>query len=314
MNNPRTPVERIPWSEPKRIEEVGVMIHDRDAGMIWRRRLDQGVIKFGTTPGSAPTIDQVLDRPDLFRGFDATGKPTPLPDFKWLRDHVNNRTVSVHSVLVPGDLGSNNYPREFGVWTSGGFYAFQMPNCTGYTNKSLIRHVNNKSPVGCWPVGMRRFITTRHGYIVPMSTYQMVAEFLETGDMLGAYKRAIPPRKAMGSKDYLMSKARKAFGNPSTKNHLAHELKDAIDDRGLTVSWIAEQIEAAIGEAKGEKKIAGLKFLMEVHEASAVAKAQATGLVSSDLEASVDVLPTDRDPRQFTRGEIQTFMSGLEQN
>lgn len=108
----------------------------------------------------------------------------------------------------------------------------------------------------------------------------------------------------------MMSKVRRTFNSPAFRHHLAHELKDAIEDRGLTVGWIAEQIERAIDESRGEKKIAGLKFLMEVHEASAVAEAQATGIIpAGDLTAAIDVLPQDRGPRQFTRSEISTYMS-----
>ena len=106
-----------------------------------------------------------------------------------------------------------------------------------------------------------------------------------------------------------MARAKKMFGTPVVRHHLAHELKDAIEAKGLTVSWIADQIESAIDQAKGEKKIPGLKFLLEVHEASAVARAQAAGVTPKDLPATVDTLPADRSARQFTRNEIETFMT-----
>lgn len=309
----RAPVVRVPWSGKPRRDAVGLMLYDRDEAGIWHRRMETGSVRYGETHRSLPSIEHVRDRPDLFRRFTATGRSVPRSEFFWMRDAVNNRTVSVHGILVPGDLGKNSYPKEFGVWTGGGFYSLTSLNVHGYTNETLLRHHEEETRVTVAPLNVSRFITTRWGYVVPISIYQMVTEFVHTGDLLGAWRRVVSPRTLRGkSKEVQMAAAKKAFSSPSARHHLAHELKAAIEDRGLSVSWIAEQIQNSIEEARGEKKIAGLKFLMEVHEASAVAKSQAAGMIPGELVATVDVLPSDRDPRQFTRGEIQTFMSSLE--
>ena len=285
------------------------MVYDRDAQRIWRRRREQGAIHFGVQHKGSPTLDNVRDRSDMFREYDETGKAVPTSGFRWLRDPVNNRTVSVHGIVCPGDLGHLNYPRELGVWTSAGFYGFTLRNALGSTNERLRRLIEAGHSIRSAPVGTKNFISTRWGYVVPLTPYLMVAEYLNTGDLVGSYQRTVPTRMPK-TKELLMSKARKAFSTPVVRHHMAHELKAAIEEKGLTVSWIAEQLQESVESARGEKKIPGLKFLMQIHEASALAQAQAVGLLpEGDLVSGVDVLPTDRSPRQFTRHEISTYMS-----
>ncbi len=311
-------MERTRWDECLKRVEHPVSLFYRDHRLVWRPRNDAGVSVLGEDDPDAPTIDQVWRRPDKFRVFDEHGCPRPHPKFRWLRDPAQNRTVSVHHCAFHGDFGpKHNQMREYGVWTGAGFYSlgYKTP-LLGLDNQSFVKVTRGFKSVTVKPIYVRSFVETRWGYAVPRSVHAMIEEYLVTGDLFSAYVRTKPrsPRLKRARSE-TMRHAKKTLNSPTARLHLAHRLADRMQElTGETViDFIAEEAVQAVRTAKGEKKIPGLKFLMEIQDAAAAvalqARADAEGImVSGDIEPGL-ALPMSGVNDQFSTSQLAAWKS-----